>query len=119
VTTGVTIGHIHLQVTNLQSAEQFYHATLGFDVTQRTFPGALFLAAGGYHHHIGLNVWNTRGGSPVAEQSSGLVRFGIRTGTSSAVQAIGDRLQETSYRFTKTERGILVRDTDDIQVEII
>lgn len=118
-TSGVTIGHIHLQVTNLQSAERFYHSTLGFDVTQRTFPGALFLAAGGYHHHIGLNVWNTQGGSPMAEQSTGLVRFGIRTGRSDAVQAIVDRLRKTSYRFTTMERGILVHDTDNIQMEII
>ncbi|MCX6144516.1 MAG: VOC family protein [Ignavibacteriales bacterium] len=54
--SGLTIGHIHLQVTSLQSAEEFYRETLGFDVTQRSFPGALFVAAGGYHHHIGLNV---------------------------------------------------------------
>lgn len=71
------IGHIHLQVSDLTKAEQFYHEILGFDVTQRSYPGALFVAAGEYHHHIGLNIWNSRGSSPAPENSLGLLRFGI------------------------------------------
>ncbi len=58
---GTRIGHIHLQVSELDPAERFYSGVLGFDVTVRTYPGALFTSAGGYHHHIGLNTWQSRG----------------------------------------------------------
>ena len=67
---GTTIGHVHLHVGSLAEAEAFYHARLGFDKTVWSYPGALFLAAGGYHHHLGTNVWSPgpcggRGRSPV------------------------------------------------------
>ena len=54
------IGHLHLQVSNLDQGEQFYHELIGLDVTQRTYPGARFYSAGGYHHHLGTNIWNSR-----------------------------------------------------------
>ena len=113
------IGHIHLQVTSLHSAEEFYHETLGFDITQRSFPGALFVAAGGYHHHIGLNVWNSRGGSPMKEGTAGLTRFGVRVGSRDTVQVLAARFRKTPYWLNESERGILVHDGDDIQIEII
>ena len=116
---GITIGHIHLQVTSLQSAEEFYHDTLGFGVTQRSFPGALFLAAGGYHHHIGVNVWNSRDGSPLRGETAGLVCFGIRVGSGDEVQSLAARLRKTTYWSKDSERGIMVHDADNIQIEII
>jgi catechol 2,3-dioxygenase len=115
----LTIGHIHLQVTDLESAEAFYHETLGFNVTQRSFPGALFVAAGEYHHHIGLNVWNSRGGSPSKEGTVGLVRFGIQVGSTHTVQALSARLQKTPYWLKESERGFFVHDADNIEIEII
>jgi catechol 2,3-dioxygenase len=117
-TVGVTIGHIHLQVTNLKSAEEFYHEALGFDVTQRSFPGALFVAAGGYHHHIGLNVWNSQGGSPPIEGTAGLIRFGVRVGSDTAVQSLARRLRKTPYWSKESEQGIIIHDADNIQIEI-
>jgi catechol 2,3-dioxygenase len=114
----LTIGHIHLQVTNLKSAEEFYHETLGFNITQRSFPGALFVAAGGYHHHIGLNVWNSRGGSPLKEGTAGLIRFGIHVGSSDTFRPLADRLRKSPYWSKESERGIMVHDADDIQIEI-
>jgi catechol 2,3-dioxygenase len=107
-----------LQVTSLKSAETFYHETLGFDITQRSFPGALFVAAGGYHHHIGLNVWNSRGGSPLKEETVGFVRFGIHVGSSDTVQALSARLRKTPYWSKESERGLMVHDADGIQIEI-
>ena len=56
LTTGAAIGHVHLHVADLRQAEDFYCGVLGFDVTQRGYPGALFVSAGGYHHHLGLNT---------------------------------------------------------------
>ena len=74
---GVSIGHVHLKVAELERALQFYRDVLGFEVTQY-YPGAAFLSAGGYHHHIGLNTWESRGGSPPAPGSTGLYHVAIR-----------------------------------------
>jgi catechol 2,3-dioxygenase len=116
---GLTIGHIHLQVTNLRSAEEFYHEILGFSVTQQSFPGALFVAAGGYHHHIGLNVWNSKAGSPSKQGTAGLGRFGIRVGSRDVVESLAARLRKTPYWSKDSEGGIMVHDADNIQIEII
>src|SRR5918995_3826404 len=72
------IGHVHLKVADLERAIAFYHGVLGFDVTQRYGSQAAFLAAGGYHHHIGLNTWESAGGSPPAHGTTGLYHFAIR-----------------------------------------
>ena len=60
----VRIGHVHLKVADLDRALAFYHGVLGFAITQRYGTRAVFLAAGGYHHHIGLNTWESAGGQP-------------------------------------------------------
>jgi catechol 2,3-dioxygenase len=68
---GTRIGHMHLQVADIQQAETFYHGVFGFDVAAR-WPGALFVSAGGYHHHLGLNTWYTKGApQPPAGAASG------------------------------------------------
>ena len=69
------VGHVHLKTSSLAAAEAFYVGRLGFAVTTRTYPGALFVAAGGYHHHVGLNVWTSREAAPPPQGSRGLVSF--------------------------------------------
>lgn len=71
------IGHIHLKVADLDRAIQFYSEVLGFEVMTRMGKQAAFLSAGGYHHHIGLNTWESAGGSPPPEGSTGLYHFAI------------------------------------------
>jgi catechol 2,3-dioxygenase len=71
----VDMGHIHLHVSDLAEAERFYHEFLGFAVTQRSYPGALFFSAGGYHHHIATNTWGSPAPAPV--NSTGLVSYRI------------------------------------------
>lgn len=71
------IGHVHLKVADLDRAIAFYRDALGFDVTDRFGESAAFLSAGGYHHHIGLNTWESRGGRPPAPGSTGLYHFAI------------------------------------------
>ena len=71
------IGHVHLKVADLERAIAFYHGVLGFDVTQRMGQGAVFLSAGGYHHHIGLNIWQSAGGSPPPPGTTGLHHLAI------------------------------------------
>ncbi len=72
------IGHVHLKVADLERAVGFYHGVLGFDITQRMGTSAAFLSAGGYHHHIGLNTWESRGGTPPPPGSTGLYHVAIR-----------------------------------------
>jgi catechol 2,3-dioxygenase len=74
---GVRIGHVHLKVADLDRALAFYCGVLGFEVKQRFGEQAAFLAAGGYHHHIGLNTWESRGGSPPPSGSTGLYHVAI------------------------------------------
>ena len=73
----VRIGHVHLKVADLDRALAFYQGVLGFAITQRYGPDAVFLAAGDYHHHIGLNVWESRGGEPPPPHCTGLYHTAI------------------------------------------
>jgi catechol 2,3-dioxygenase len=87
------IGHVHLQVSDLQTAEDFYVGLVGFDVTQRTYPGALFVAAGGYHHHVGLNVWSSRGAPSPPANAVGLREFTVRVTKAAALTELTERLK--------------------------
>jgi catechol 2,3-dioxygenase len=105
------IGHIHLQVAELEQIERFYSRLLGFDVMVRGYPGALFVAAGGYHHHIGLNTWNSHGGARPAPGSAGLRAYEIRLGDSAAVeQALARVLEAGIATELGPGGGTLVRD---------
>jgi catechol 2,3-dioxygenase len=74
---GVRIGHVHLKVAGLDRALSFWQGVLGFEVTQRLGRQAAFVSAGGYHHHIGLNTWESAGGSPPPAQATGLYHVAI------------------------------------------
>ncbi len=83
---GTRIGHVHLKVADLERAIGFYNGVLGFAVTQRAgYNGAAFLSAGGYHHHIGLNTWESRGGSPPPPGTTGLFHLAILYPTRAAL----------------------------------
>ncbi|PWG17639.1 VOC family protein [Salibaculum griseiflavum] len=88
------IGHIHLKVADLDRAIAFYSGVLGFDVVQRYGSGAAFLSAGGYHHHLGLNTWESKGGTPPPPGSTGLYHTAFlypdRSSLGAAVQAVLD-----------------------------
>ncbi len=74
---GVRIGHVHLKVADLERSLAFYCGVLGFQLTQRYGPGAAFVSAGGYHHHIGLNTWESRAGKPPPPGTTGLYHVAI------------------------------------------
>jgi catechol 2,3-dioxygenase len=74
---GVRIGHVHLKVAELERSLRFYCGVLGFELTQRMGSEAAFVGAGGYHHHIGLNTWESRGGPPPAARATGLYHLAI------------------------------------------
>lgn len=73
----VRIGHVHLRVADLERSLAFYRGVLGFEVTQRLGPQAAFLSVGGYHHHIGLNTWESAGGQPPPHGTTGLYHVAI------------------------------------------
>jgi catechol 2,3-dioxygenase len=77
IATGASIGHVHLKVADLERALGFYCGVLGFELTQRFGTQAAFVSAGGYHHHIGLNTWESRGGSPPPPNATGLYHLAI------------------------------------------
>jgi catechol 2,3-dioxygenase len=93
VAEGTRLGHVHLRVSDLGKAERFYHGSLGFDVTTRRYPGALFMSAGGYHHHLGTNVWAGEGIPPAPLEGPGLWYFTIRLPDSAALNAESSRLR--------------------------
>jgi len=87
---GVRMGHVHLKVADLDRALGFYHGVLGFDITQRLGNSAAFLSAGGYHHHIGLNTWESQGGKPPVPGTTGLYHLAVLYPTQAA---LGDALR--------------------------
>ncbi len=90
IDAGVRIGHVHLKVADLGRALDFYVGVLGFELTQRYGPGAAFVSAGGYHHHIGLNTWESLGGAPPPPGTTGLYHVAILYPTRAA---LGDALR--------------------------
>lgn len=97
---GTVMGHVHLHVPHLDAAEAFYCGRVGFHPTQRSYPGALFVAAGGYHHHLGLNTWTGIGAPPPPEDAVGLRSFTVE---SSALEAreLADETTRVSVIFRK------------------
>jgi len=107
---GTRIGHVHLNVGDLGAAEAFYSGALGFDVTVRGYPGALFVSAGGYHHHLGLNTWAGEGAPPPPEGSRGLREYEIRLPSGEALAAEGVRLRGAGFEPAEDEGGLRVTD---------
>ena len=100
IDTGVRIGHVHLKVADLDRALGFYRDILGFQVTQRYGAQAVFLAAGGYHHHIGLNTWQSRGGARPAPGTTGLFHSAILYPTRASLADALRRLRDANYPLT-------------------
>jgi catechol 2,3-dioxygenase len=107
---GTHIGHMHLQVANLHDAESFYANTLGFEVMVRTYPGALFVSAGGYHHHIGLNTWESAGGSPPPEGSTGLRSFEVVLPSSEDAERVAARARDAGAEVSTSDGTAIVLD---------
>ena len=96
INPNVRIGHVHLKVANLQRALDFYCGVLGFELTQRYDEEAAFVSAGGYHHHIGLNTWESRDGSPPPKGATGLYHFAILYPTRAALADALRRLMQAN-----------------------
>jgi catechol 2,3-dioxygenase len=120
---GARIGHVHLKVADLERALRFYRDVLGFEVTQRMGDQAAFLSAGGYHHHIGLNTWESAGGSPPRPGSTGLYHAAIVYPTRAALAAALRRVLAAGIELEGASdhgvsEAIYLRDPDDNGVEL-
>jgi catechol 2,3-dioxygenase len=110
VPAGTRIGHVHLNVADLQPAESFYSGVLGFDVTVRGYPGALFLSTGGYHHHIGVNTWAGPGAPAPPAGSRGLEWFELAVDDEARLAELEGRLADAGAAVERRAEGVLTRD---------
>jgi catechol 2,3-dioxygenase len=120
---GVDIGHVHLKVADLERALGFYCGVLGFELTQRYGRDAAFVSAGGYHHHIGLNTWESRGASPPPAGTTGLYHLAIRYPTRAALADALRRLFAADVPLEGSadhgvSEALYLRDPDDNGVEL-
>lgn len=92
---GTTLGHVHLRVRDAEEADRFYAGTVGLD-TVAAFPGATFLSVGGYHHHVGANAWESRGGAPAPEDAARLLAVHASLGDAGALEALHDRIGDAT-----------------------
>ena len=120
---GVRIGHVHLKVADLERALRFYCGVLGFELTQRYGTQAAFVSAGGYHHHIGLNTWESLGGSPPPQGTTGLYHVAILYPTRKALADALHRLIAAGISLDgASDHGVsealYLRDPDDNGVEL-
>ena len=119
----VRIGHAHLKVADLDRALGFYRDILGFELTQRYGSGAAFLSAGGYHHHIGLNTWESLGGSPPAPGTTGLYHVAILYPSRAALAEATLRVLQAGIALDGAadhgvSEAIYLRDPDENGVEL-
>src|SRR3954468_9996370 len=117
------IGHVHLKVADLDRAVDFYRDALGFDVINRFGDQAAFLSAGGYHHHIGLNTWESKGGATPPSGASGLYHFAVNSPTRRDLAAALVRLLESGWGIDGasdhgTHEAIYLHDPDGNGIEL-
>jgi catechol 2,3-dioxygenase len=107
---GTTMGHVHLQVADIPAAEGFYNRALGLDVMVRSYPGALFLSAGGYHHHLGLNTWQSQGAPPPPQGALGLDRYELVLPSTAERDSAADRLAKAGADPERVDEGVVAID---------
>ncbi len=107
---GTRIGHVHLSVAELSEAEDFYGGLLGFEVTVRGYPGALFFATGGYHHQIGVNTWAGEGAAAPPPGSLGLGWFEITLPSAPELEQVGQRLRAAGFEAQGNGGGLRIAD---------
>ena len=119
----VVVGHVHLKVADLERAIEFYSGVLGFEVTHRMGDSAAFLSAGGYHHHIGLNTWESKGGDPPSRGATGLYHAAFLYPTRAALaRALGRVIDSGVQLEGASDHGVsealYLRDPDGNGIEL-
>jgi catechol 2,3-dioxygenase len=116
VPEGTTMGHVHLHVGSLEQAEAFYHRALGFDKTVWSYSGALFMSAGGYHHHLATNTWSP---GPVASPDEArLLEWELMVPSGADIEAAARNLRDAGYSVEKNGDGVVASDPWGTRVKI-
>ena len=115
---GLRIGHVHLRVGDIAEAEQFYRGALGLDLTRRR-GGATFMSSGGYHHHVGANVWHSEGAGRRDPDRAGLAWFSIEAAGQTAFDTTTARLKAANTAVATTDDGVETADPWDTRIRLI
>jgi catechol 2,3-dioxygenase len=110
------MGHVHLQVSDVEATVRFYVDEVGLDLTARMGAEAAFFSSNGYHHHIGANTWRSRGGAPAPRESAGLERIAFAVEGVERVEALRLRLQGRGRAVSGGKGTVVVRDPDGIEL---
>lgn len=113
------IGHVHFHVSDLKEAQEFYTQVLGFDIVANYGDSALFVSAGGYHHHIGLNTWAGVGAPPVPEQAAGLDYYELVLPDQAELAAVVQRLKDAGTAVEQKDGAWYAKDPFQIQVKLV
>jgi catechol 2,3-dioxygenase len=113
---GTTMGHVHLHVGSLEHAEAFYHRGLGFDKTVWSYPGALFMSAGGYHHHLATNTWSP--GPAASPDEARLLEWELIVPSNADVEAAARNLQDAGYNVDRIDNGFGAADRWGTRVHV-
>jgi catechol 2,3-dioxygenase len=113
------VGHVHVQVAQLDAAEAFYHGALGFDVMQHMGRSAAFVSAGGYHHHVGMNTWGVAGAPPAPADAPGLDHFDVVLPPPAALAAVRASLASAEVAELPSDGGWLTHDPSGNGVRLV
>jgi catechol 2,3-dioxygenase len=115
---GTVLGHVHLYVQSIDDAERFYHSAVGFDKVVWSYPGALFMSAGGYHHHLGTNTWAA--GAPVStDDDARLIEWEIVVPTLEDVDEAAAAIAAAGFETRRDGTGVAVRDPWGTQLRLV
>ena len=115
--SGTTIGHVHFHVGDIDEAARFYHAGLGMDKIVWSYPGALFMSAGGYHHHVGVNTW-AAGAAPASSDDARLLDWEVVVPDSGAVQGAAASIATAGFEVDRDGDAMVARDPWGIQLRL-
>ena len=115
---GTKVGHVHLQVANIDRTTRFYVEGLGLDL-MASLGSAVFMSSRGYHHHLGANVWNSRGSTPAPHSRAGLDRIVFAVENISDLEATRTRLSQAGFEVGGSENELVVRDPDEIELRFL
>jgi catechol 2,3-dioxygenase len=114
---GTRIGHVHFHVGDIAEAELFYHEGLGLDKIVWNYPGALFMSAGGYHHHVGVNTWAT-GAGPAGDEDARLLDWELVLPEDESVESAAKSIESAGFSVERTDEGAAARDQCGIKVRL-
>lgn len=114
------IGHIHLSVSDIKKAQNFYSIILGMNVTNSTYPGAMFFSAGGYHHHVGTNIWSAKNGKPAPDNSVGLMEYSINIPQAEYIKELETRAEESGLvKKAFDGKSMVINDFDNNKITVV